>query len=51
VITKKNIRSSVIAILGVYDVNNTTPYFSSIHLKQNDALYRYREEERGKRKE
>jgi hypothetical protein len=51
VITKANWRNSVTAILGIYDVNNTTPFFSRIHLIQNDVLYRERKEERGKKKE
>jgi len=51
VITKTNWRNSVTAILGINDVNSTTPYFSRIHLIQNDVLYRERKEERGKKKE
>jgi hypothetical protein len=51
VITKTNWRNSATAILGIYDVNSTTPFFSRVHLIQNDALYRERKEERGKKKE
>jgi hypothetical protein len=48
VITMRNWRSSVTAILGVHDVQSTTPPSSSVVLIQNDALYREHEEERGK---
>jgi hypothetical protein len=51
VITKTNWRNSATAILGIYDVNNTTPFFSRIHLIQNNALYRERKKKRGNRTE
>ena len=50
VITKRNRRNSVTAILGVYDVTNTTPYFCSNVLLQNGALYKKYKKERGKSK-
>jgi len=48
VITMRNWRSSVTAILGIHDVYFTTPPSSSVVLIQNDALYREHKEERGK---
>jgi len=50
VITKRNRRNSITAILGIYDVTNTIPFFCSLDLLQSDTLYRRykRQKERGK---
>ena len=46
-----NWRSSVTAILGLYDVNNTTPFSSCVDIIQNTVLYREHEQKREKSKQ